>query len=158
MPKKTRKSKPPKKHKKAVKAAKSKPPRKKKKAVKTRRPKAKAVSRKKPAKKAKRAGKSARKKAKAPLEFPWRVPLSGEEFLGVAEDFFSHVGVIALTLLAPLNVGETLHVRGHTSDFQQVVSSLQIDHAAVTSAVKGDGVGVKIDQKARKGDYIYKVR
>ncbi len=127
---------------------------------------AKAVSKKRPAKKAraKRAGKARVKRAKKsskkvkekPPEFPWRVPLKGEMFMGVVEDFFGHIGVIALTLKAPLNVGDRFHVRGHTSDFLQTVNSMQIERAAVSSAKVGDSVGIKVDQRARKGDYVYK--
>lgn len=119
-------------------------PAKKKKTVKTKRP-------------AKSKKKAAKKTAQLPPELPWREPLKGEKFLGVVEDFFGHIGVVAFTLKAPLNVGDAIHVRGHTSDFTHTVTSMQINHAPVSSAQVGGSVGIKVDQKARKGDYIYKV-
>ena len=87
---------------------------------------------------------------------PWRVPLAGESFIGMIEDYFSHVSVCALTLKGTVNVGDTLHVRGHTTDLIQKVYSMQIEHQVVQSGNKGDSIGIKVDQRVRKGDYIYK--
>jgi hypothetical protein len=124
-------------------------------------PAKKAVLKKRPAKKAqaKRTVKKSPKKKTAPKlpEFPWRVPLKGEKFLGVVEDFFGHVSVLATTLKQPLKVGDVIHVRGHTSDFTEPLASMQIEHVTVESAKAGDGVGIKVGQKSRKGDYIYRV-
>src|SRR5262245_12236077 len=101
--------------------AKKKPAKKTKKPAKRKAaPKAKKAAPKKaaPKKAVKRA--PAKKKAKAaaarpgPAPLPWRVPLEGERRIGVVDDYFSHVGVIAFTLEAPLAVGERIHVRGHT--------------------------------------------
>lgn len=126
---------------------------------KKRKPAKKAASKRRPVKKAKarKVKKAVKKTAPKPVEFPWRVALKGEKFIGVVEDFFGHIGVIALTLKTPLALGETIHVRGHTSDFSERVSSMQIEHASVDSAKPGDGVGIKIAEKSRKGDYVYKV-
>jgi len=128
-----------------------------KKAVSKKRPVKKTKRVHKPAQKAKRTRKSAKKTPPKAPEFPWRVPLKGEKYLGVVEDFFGHINVLALTLEAPLGVGDTLHVRGHTSDFTERVGSMQIEHAAVESAKPGDSVGIKVGQKSRKGDYVYRV-
>jgi hypothetical protein len=54
----------------------------------------------KPAKKTKRVRKSAKKASQKPPEFPWRIPLKGEQFLGIVEDFFGHINVLALTIRA----------------------------------------------------------
>lgn len=105
-----------------------------------------------------KARKPARSKKTAPAEapFPWREALPGEKLVGVVEDYFSHVGVIALTLQESLRVGDRIHVRGHTTEISQSVQSMQVDHAAVEQAAAGVGVGVRIDGKARQGDYVYK--
>lgn len=105
--------------------------------------------------------KAARKKAAktarpAPAPLPWRVPLEGEGRIGEVEDYFGHIGVIALKLEKPLAVGERIHVRGHTTDLTQSVDSIQIEHRAVQSASPGDSVGIKVSDKCRKGDWVYR--
>jgi putative protease len=94
--------------------------------------------------------------ARANPPMPWRVPLPGETLAGVVDDYYSHISVITTTLQAPLKVGELIHVRGHTTDLTQAVASLQSDHAPLSEAAAGDGVGIKVQDKCRRGDYIYK--
>lgn len=107
---------------------------------------------KKPVRKAK---KSARKKP-APKISPEKQVEKGL-LLGEVEDYFAHVNVIALTLKKPLAVGDTIRVKGHTTDVTQQVDSIQIDHQAVQTAAAKDGVGIKIAGRARKGDAVYKI-
>jgi putative protease len=54
-------------------------------------------------------------------------------------------------------VGDTLHFLGHTTDAESTVNSMQIEHTAVTEAKKGDSVGVKVPEKVREGDKVYKI-
>lgn len=117
-------------------------------------------TKKTPAKKpAVRSVKPARKApAAAAAVMPWRQPLAGETWIGVVEDYFSHVGVIATTLKDALAVGDKIHVRGHTTDMAEAVESLQIEHAPVAAAAAGDSVGIKVIGKCRAGDYIYKAK
>jgi len=56
-----------------------------------------------------------------------------------------------------VSVGDTLHFLGHTTDFESKVDSMQIEHKSVTEAKKDDSVGVKISEKARRGDKVYKI-
>ena len=56
-----------------------------------------------------------------------------------------------------MSVGDTLHFLGHTTDFEFTVHSMQIEHKFVTEAKKGDGVGVKVPEKVREGDKVYKI-
>lgn len=81
----------------------------------------------------------------------------GAVFLGKILDYYSHVGVIALTLEAPLAVGDMIRIKGHTTDLTQKVESLQVAHQSVQSASAGEGVGIKIVDKARAGDALYKI-
>ncbi|MCS7227795.1 MAG: translation elongation factor-like protein [Endomicrobia bacterium] len=80
-----------------------------------------------------------------------------EEKIGVVEDYFAKVSVIAVKLEAPLKIGDKIHIKGHTTDFYQVVESMQIEHQSVSSAGKGDSVGIKVSQRCRKGDVVYKI-
>ena len=77
--------------------------------------------------------------------------------MGFVEDYFAHVGVIALTLRAGLSVGDTIRIKGHTTDITQKVESMQIDHQSVQTASSGDSVGIKLVDRARKGDALYKI-
>ena len=77
--------------------------------------------------------------------------------IGTIEDFFAHVNVIAFKVENEVAVGDTLHVKGHTTDFIQQVESIQIEHKNIQKAVKGDSVGIKVKERARKGDTVYKV-
>jgi len=80
-----------------------------------------------------------------------------ETRVGTVTHYFPkpEVGVIALT--AKLQVGETLHFRGATTDFQQEIASMEIDHEKVESAGPGDEVAVKLKQRVRDGDEVYRV-
>jgi hypothetical protein len=75
--------------------------------------------------------------------------------LGFVEDYFAKIGVIALTLQAPVAVGQKIHVLGHTTNLPLIVDSMQIDHASVTQAGPKDGVGIKVIGRARRGDHVY---
>jgi hypothetical protein len=56
-----------------------------------------------------------------------------------------------------LKVGDKIHIKGHTTDFEMTVNSMQIKNAGVTQAVKGDSIGVKLTDRCRTGDQVYKV-
>lgn len=78
--------------------------------------------------------------------------------IGEVTHYFDKIQVAAIKLLAPLKVGDTIHIKGHTTDFQQAVASMQLDHESVQDAKRGDEVGLKINEKARSGDEIYLVK
>jgi len=65
--------------------------------------------------------------------------------------------VAAIQLTASLKVGDTIHVKGHSTDLTVTVGSMQIHNAQVQEANAGDGVGIKITDRVRKGDIVYKV-
>jgi len=80
-----------------------------------------------------------------------------EEIIGTVSDFFARPIVAAIELTADLRVGDTIHIKGHTTDLEIVVDSMQVDNVAVEEAQAGDSVGVKISERVRKGDSVYKV-
>jgi hypothetical protein len=65
--------------------------------------------------------------------------------------------VATLILEAPLAVGETIRLKGHTTDLTQKVEHMEVDHKSVSSAAAGESVGVKLADKARRGDAVYKL-
>ncbi len=79
----------------------------------------------------------------------------GERFIGKVKDYFKKVGVIALELEGPLKVGETIQIKGHTTDITQKVESMQIEHEPVEEAGPGTYVGIKVPERARPGDSVY---
>ena len=80
-----------------------------------------------------------------------------EKLVGTVDDYFAHVGVIALKLEGDLSVGDEIHVKGHASDFTQKVDSMQIEHVQVTKAKPGDSVGIKVSDHAHKKDKVFKL-
>jgi translation elongation factor EF-Tu-like GTPase len=80
-----------------------------------------------------------------------------EEQIGTVSDFFARPVVAAIELTGSLKIGDNIHIKGHSTDVETVVSSMQIDNAAVQEAKAGDSVGVKVSEKVRKHDTVYKV-
>ena len=79
------------------------------------------------------------------------------EEIGRVDGFFAHPSVAIVELTAPLTIGETVYVKGHTTDFRQVVESMQVDHQPVQEARAGQSVGLKVSERCRKHDVVYKL-
>ncbi|MGB9687580.1 EF-Tu/IF-2/RF-3 family GTPase [Thermogutta sp.] len=78
--------------------------------------------------------------------------------VGRVTHYFSHLGVAAVEITnGTLAVGDTIHIKGHTSDFYQPVTSIQIDRQPVQEAKAGQNVGIKVVEHAREHDTVYKV-
>ena len=80
-----------------------------------------------------------------------------EKEIGKVSDYFDHVGVIAFKLTSPLKLGDTIKVKGNDFEFQQIVESMQINRKPIKSAKKGDEVGIKVNEKAKRGSKVFKV-
>ena len=114
--------------------------------------KAKLAARKRPA-----PTRSAKTRKAGVAAMPAEKQIVGGVLLGRVEDYFAHVGVMALKLLAPVSVGDVIRIKGHTTDITQKVESMQIEHQPVQAASAGDAVGIKIADRARKTDVVYKI-
>jgi len=78
--------------------------------------------------------------------------------IGKVTHYFSKIGVAAVEITHDvLRVGDTIHVKGHTSDFTQKIDSMQLDNQQVQAATVGQGVGFKVASHARQHDVVYKV-
>jgi translation elongation factor EF-Tu-like GTPase len=77
--------------------------------------------------------------------------------VGRVNDYFAHVGVAGITLTAPLKVGDQIRIQGHTTDMELTVDSLQIEHEAVEEAKAGDKIGVKVTDRVRPGDHVFRI-
>jgi len=80
-----------------------------------------------------------------------------EEEIGRVSDFFAQPVVAGIDLTAALKVGDKVHITGHTTDLELIVQSMQIDNADVQEAKAGDSIGVKVPDRVRRGDHVYKV-
>ena len=80
-----------------------------------------------------------------------------EELIGKVSDYFAKIGVIALELTGTLRVGDKIHVKGHTTDFEQIVDSIQIEHKNFSEAGPGASVGLKVKEHCRHNDSVYRV-
>ena len=80
-----------------------------------------------------------------------------EKEIGKVDDYYSKIEVITLELKGVLSVGDKIRVKGHSTDFIQVVDSIQIEHKPVSSAKAGDMIGIKVNERAKKGDMVLKV-
>jgi putative protease len=79
-----------------------------------------------------------------------------EEKIGEITHYFDKIGVAIVKLSAPLKVGDKIKVKGATTDFEQTVDSMQVDHQEVESAESGRELGIKVTEKAREGDDVLK--
>lgn len=81
-----------------------------------------------------------------------------EEEIGRITHYFSRIGVGVLELTSgELRVGDTIHIKGHTTDFYQKVESMQVEHQPVNAAKKGDSVGLKVIDHVREHDKVFRV-
>ena len=81
-----------------------------------------------------------------------------EEKIGKVVGFYTHLNVAAIELTdGTLAIGDTIKVKGATTDFDQKVESIQVEHQPVQTAKKGDSVGIKLKDRARPNDVVYKL-
>lgn len=80
-----------------------------------------------------------------------------ETELGVISDFFAHPVVAGIELRGELRLGDLLAIRGHTTDLEFRLESMQIDRNDVDEARAGDSVGIKVPERVRRGDHVYKI-
>ncbi len=77
--------------------------------------------------------------------------------IGTITDFFARPVVAAIELTGELKVGDKIHIKGHTTDLELIVNSMQIHNQNVSVAKAGDAVGVKVPDKVRHGDKVFKI-
>ena len=81
-----------------------------------------------------------------------------EEKIGFVSNYYGKISVAAVEMTdGTVSLGDTLHFLGHTTNFESKVESMQIEHKSVTEVKKGESVGVKISEKARAGDKVFKI-
>ena len=78
--------------------------------------------------------------------------------MGEVIKFFAKPSVAAIKITeGTLTIGDTILIKGHTTDFQEEVKSMQIDNVPVEKAEVGQLVGIKVKDRVRDGDTVYQV-
>ncbi len=83
--------------------------------------------------------------------------MAEEEEIGRVTDYFAKISVAGIDLTGKLRVGDTIRVRGHTTDLELVVESMQVEHDQVEEAGAGDKIGIKVSDRCRNGDHVYRI-
>jgi selenocysteine-specific translation elongation factor len=77
--------------------------------------------------------------------------------IGKVSDFFARPVVAGIQLTAPLKIGDKIHIKGYTTEMEVAIESMQINNVNVAEAKAGDSVGVKVKDRVRRGDTVYKI-
>lgn len=78
--------------------------------------------------------------------------------VGKVSHYFTRISVAVVELKAPLAVGDRILIKGSTTDFEQVVESMQIEHKDVQRAEAGQSIGLKVKERVRENDIVYKIQ
>ena len=78
------------------------------------------------------------------------------EAVGKVLHYYSRIGVAVIELNGSLSIGDQILVKGPTSDFEQVIESMQIEHVNVSTAKRGDSIGLKVNKLVKPNDIVYK--
>lgn len=90
---------------------------------------------------------------------PVEEPVQQEEAIGIVTHYYSHLGVAVVQLnKGTLRTGDTIHIKGHSTDFTQTANSLEYEHQHVDQAAAGQAVGIKVIDHAREHDILYLVK
>jgi translation elongation factor EF-1alpha len=77
--------------------------------------------------------------------------------VGEVTHYYNRIGVAVIDLKGSLQVGDQVHFFGSSTDFRQVVNSMQIEHESITGAGKGQEIALKVDRRVRNHDKVYKL-
>ena len=90
---------------------------------------------------------------------PVEEPAENEEAVGTVTHYYSHLGVAIIQINKDrLKTGDTIHIKGHTTDFNQKIESIEYEHRRVEDACAGQSIGVKVIDHTREHDIVYRVK
>ncbi|PVX23654.1 MAG: translation elongation factor-like protein [Candidatus Bathyarchaeum sp.] len=76
--------------------------------------------------------------------------------VGRVSHFFGHISVAIIEVVGTISVGDKIFIKGPTTDIEQTVESMEIEHTKVKQATKGQSIGMKVKGHARENDTVYK--
>lgn len=79
------------------------------------------------------------------------------KLVGKVTHFYPKISVAVVEVLDEIKVGDEILIKGKTTNFKQIVESIQIEHEQVEKASKGDSVGLKVVERVREGDEVFKI-
>jgi len=79
-----------------------------------------------------------------------------ETEIGKVTHYYNKIGVAIIELSETLKVGDTIHIKNDSTDLEQTVESMQIEHENIEEAKAGEVIGLKVKDKVREGDTVYK--
>jgi len=77
--------------------------------------------------------------------------------IGKITHYFGHIQVAAIELSGSLSVGDTIRIIGHTTNCEQKIDSIQVEHQNVSEAKPGDSIGIKLPERVRPHDKVFKI-
>lgn len=83
--------------------------------------------------------------------------MAEEKLIGKVSHYFTKISVGIIELEDTVKVGDTIHIKGATTDFTQQVESMQIEHESINEAKAGQSIGLKVNEPVRENDKVYKV-
>ncbi len=84
--------------------------------------------------------------------------MAEEKRIGVVTHYFGKISVAIIKVEEEgLKMGDTVHIKGRSSDFTQKVESMELEHKAIQEAKVGETIGLKVSEHAREGDVVYKI-
>ena len=82
--------------------------------------------------------------------------MSGKQ-VGEVNHFYNRIGVAVIDLVDSLQVGDQVHFFGRSTDFNQEIASMQIEHESITEAGKGQEVAIKVERRVRNRDKVFRI-
>ncbi len=83
--------------------------------------------------------------------------MAEEKLVGKIVHYYTNLGVGIIELTDELGVSDKIHIKGNNTDFEQDVDSMQVERQNVQSAKAGESVGLKVAQKVKEGDEVFKI-
>ncbi len=78
--------------------------------------------------------------------------------IGAITHYFSKIGVAVIELSGKINEGDNISIEGATTNVNQKIDSMQIEHKPVKTAGKGQSIGLKVVDRVREGDDVFIVK
>ncbi|MEM2954360.1 MAG: translation elongation factor-like protein [Candidatus Nanoarchaeia archaeon] len=86
-----------------------------------------------------------------------KVKLPGKKLIGTVTHFFDKISVAVIELVGEIKEGDKISIEGPQTNFEQTVSSMQIEHKQIKSAKKGQSIGLKVIAQVRPKDQVFKI-